>query len=99
MGINNRGSPMTAAKKVWRISASNPMGGWVDIHPGPKVEAVPIKSPAIGSLPVDDDGHWLMSSFDLRYGAEVSEDPATVPGDLFDELFASRQDDPKGPQR
>jgi hypothetical protein len=97
MGTNPAGKPTKPATRVWRISASNPMGAWVDTNPTPKVE--PVKSQAISSLPVDDDGHWLMSSFDLRYGAEVSEEPTTVPGDLFDELFPPTQDDPKTPRR
>jgi hypothetical protein len=96
MGTNAAGKPTKPAVRVWRISASNPMGAWVDINPAPKIE--PVKPLAISSLPVDDDGHWLMSSFDLRYGAEVSEDPTTVPGDLFDELFPPTQDGPKTPR-
>jgi hypothetical protein len=97
MGTKPSSKPTTAAKKVWRISASNPLGAWVETHPAPKVE--PVKSQATSSLPVDEGGHWLMSSFDLRYGAEVSEDTTTVPGDLFDELFPPRQDDPKVSRR
>jgi hypothetical protein len=85
----------TGAKKVWRISASSPMGAWLAIHPAHKADPVPVRSQAISSLLVDEGGHWLMSSFDLLAGAEVSEDPATVPDDLFNELFAPRQDDPK----
>ncbi len=31
---------------------------------------------------------WHESSYDLRTGLDVSEDdPQTIPGDLFDELF------------
>jgi hypothetical protein len=93
MSTKPEGKPTTAAKRVWRMSASNPLGAWVETHPAPKVELV--KPQATSSLPEEDGGHWLMSSFDLRYGAEVSEDNTTVPGDLFDELFPPRQDDPK----
>jgi hypothetical protein len=74
------------------------MGARLAIHPAHKADPVPVKSQAFSSLPIDEEGHWLMSSFDLLAGAEVSEDPATVPGDLFDELFAPRQDDPKAPR-
>lgn len=97
MRTNPLDKPTTAAKKVWRVSASNPLGAWVETHPAPKVE--PVKPQATSSLPADEGGHWLMSSFDLRYGADVSEDSTTVPGDLFDELFPPRQDDPKTPRR
>jgi hypothetical protein len=99
MSTNTRGKLTPPAKKVWRISANNPMGAWVDIDPAPKSDRATIKSQAISSLPVDEDGHWLMSSFDLLAGAEVSEDPTTVPGDLFDELFPPRQDDSKSPRK
>jgi hypothetical protein len=36
----------------------------------------------------DEDGDWLMSSFDLLWGADVTEDPDAMPGDLFEQLFA-----------
>jgi hypothetical protein len=39
----------------------------------------------------------VTSSYDLLDGSEVIEDPDTLPGDLFDELFAPKQDSPKGP--
>jgi hypothetical protein len=38
---------------------------------------------------------WVTSSWDLLSGSAVIEGPNTVPDDLFDELFAPRQDDPR----
>ena len=73
------------AKKVWRISESAPMGGWVnEVAP-----AVPKPSKA---LPEVSSGTWVMSSHDLLDGTDVTED--ALPGELFDELFARQQDAP-----
>jgi hypothetical protein len=33
-------------------------------------------------------GGWVVSSFELRHGADVTEGHDTVPAELFDELFA-----------
>jgi hypothetical protein len=41
----------------------------------------------------------VTSSYDLLSGSDVTEDPDTLPGDLFDELFAPRKDDTKSPER
>jgi hypothetical protein len=80
------------------MSASNPMGEWVDSHPAPEIDPVPARSLTMRSLPADEDGHWLMSSFDLLSGVEVTENPDTVPGELFDELFLPKQDTAKRPR-
>jgi hypothetical protein len=89
--------PKTTAKRIWRITASNPMGEWVDSVPTSATapEPAPDASKAM-PLQGDADGHWLMSSFDLLSGSEVTEDPDTVPGDLFDELFSPKPGAPKG---
>ena len=74
------------AKKIWRISESAPMGEWVN-------EAAPVapKQPDVAH------GPWVRSSHDLLDGADVTEDPDTVPEELFDELFRPKQDAPKKP--
>jgi hypothetical protein len=74
----------TPVKKVWRISASAPMGEWVN-------EAAPVRK----DLPEVSHGPWVRSSYDLLDGADVTEGPDTLPDDLFDELFAPKQDAPK----
>ena len=75
------------AKKVWRISESAPMGEWVnEVRRDPK----PSKD-----LPEVSHGPWVRSSYDLLDGTDVTEGPDTLPDDLFDELFAPKQDAPK----
>jgi hypothetical protein len=73
--------------RVWRISASAPMGEWV--VNAPRVIPQPNKD-----LPEVSYGTWVTSSYDLLDGADVSDDPDTLPGELFDELFAPKQHSP-----
>jgi hypothetical protein len=75
------------------------MGEWVEIDQGPAIDPAASRSPAMRAVSADEDGHWLMSSFDLLSGAEVTEDPDTMPGDLFEELFAPKRPIAKGPER
>jgi len=74
------------AKKIWRISESAPMGEWVN-------EGAPV---APKPMPEIAHGPWVRSSHDLLDGADVTESPDTLPDDLFDELFPSKQDAPRG---
>jgi hypothetical protein len=76
------------AKKVWRISASAPMGEWVN-------EATTVAPKPNKDLPEVSHGPWVRSSYDLLDGTDVTEGPDTLPDDLFDELFAPKQDAPK----
>ncbi len=85
-----RSKPNLPAMMVWRISGRAPMGEWV--KPSAQVTAKPAKD-----LPEASDGTWATSSYDLLDGAEVTEDPATIPGDLLDELFAPKLDAPEKP--
>jgi hypothetical protein len=68
-------------KLVWRVSQAAPLGEFVDPSAPPPV------------LPGNDlpeataGGGWVVSSFELLHGADVTEGPDTVPADLFDELF------------
>ena len=73
--------------KVWRISKSAPMGEWVEIAPrsAPQPAPQPDKD-----LPEVSYGTWVTSSYDLLDGADVSDDPDTLPGELLDELFAPK---------
>jgi hypothetical protein len=81
-----RKSAKPGRRRVWRITADAPLGEFVDpdAHPPPR--------PAAGD---PESGGWVMSSFDLKHGAEVSEGPDTVPDDLFDELFPPARATPK----
>lgn len=57
--------------------------------PPPDLECV---APAVSEATPDTQGAgWLVSSFDLRQGLDVSESPLdTLPGDLFADLQATR---------
>lgn len=80
-----RSKPNAPTKLVWRISESAPMGEWV--KPRAQVNDKPAKG-----LPEVSYGTWVTSSYDLLDGADVIEEPDTIPGELFDELFAPKQD-------
>ena len=64
------------------------MGEWVNI-------VAPVIRRPNTDLPEVSYGSWVTSSYDLLDGAEVIEDPDTLPGDLLDELFAPKPDVPE----
>ena len=77
-------------KRVWRISQGNPLGEWVEQVLPASANSMPANghSPAAHSeLPEVSYGSWVTSSYDLLDGAEVTEDPDTIPGELLDDLF------------
>lgn len=78
------------SKRVWRISASAPKGEWVTV-------VAPVAAKVDPNLPEVSYGTWVTSSYDLLDGADVTEDEGTIPGELFDELFAPPQAAAKGP--
>jgi hypothetical protein len=82
--------PKMPAKRVWRISANAPRGAWVDVVDA----AVPRPS---ADLPEVTYGSWVTSSYDLLDGADVTEVTDTMPGGMFDELFAPGQGARKSP--
>jgi len=75
----------TPVKKVWRISESAPMGEWVS-------KSAPIAPKSGKDFPEVSSGTWVKSSYDLLDGTEVTEDPDALTAELFDELFAQKQD-------
>jgi hypothetical protein len=77
-------------KRVWRISPSAPNGEWV-------TKAAPVAAKVDANLPEVSYGTWVTSSYDLLDGADVTEDAGTIPGELFDELFAPQPAAAKGP--
>ena len=79
------------AKRVWRMSATTPMGEWVD-------SVAPVIPKVSKELPEVSYGSWVTSSYDLLDGTDVTDDPDTLPGELFDEWFAPNKDVPKKPQ-
>lgn len=89
--MNRRIPPPQKKRLVWRITEISPQGEWVDpdaTPPGAKRD-----------LPEVSSGGWIMSSFDLLSGAEVSENPETVPDALFDELFPPKDESAKSPPK
>ena len=73
--------PKQGKKLIWRITAAAPLGEFVDPDAEPRRPPTPDES-------APERGGWVVSSFDLKHGADVSEGSDTVPGDLYDELFA-----------
>ena len=80
--------PATKSTKVWRITADAPQGAWVD------AATIPASK---DNAPEFQSGAWLMSSFDLQYGAEIKDVTDTVPEDLLDQLFPPKDDSPNTP--
>ena len=75
------------AKLVWRITASAPMGEYVD----PK-QAIVNPPPAVKSKVDPRENGWLASSLELLGGVRVSEAPLdTLPGDLIEEFMNSKR--------
>jgi hypothetical protein len=79
-------TPSRSRARVWRVTAGAPKGGWVDLVTSP---------PAIVDAPERASTTWAMSSFDLRYGADITDVSDTLPADLLDELFPPKKDPPK----
>jgi hypothetical protein len=48
----------------------------------------------VDQAPEAPHGGWATSTYELLNGAEVSDDPDTVPSELLDELFAPKQEPP-----
>lgn len=84
----------TPPRLVWRMSEVAPKGAWVE-------PAKPEESTLSTELPEVSSGSWVMSSFDLLHGTDITEDTEadTVPGDLFDELFSPRGKPPTSPEK
>ena len=94
MRMNQRKPPVPAKRLVWRITDAAPLGEYVD----PQAIAAP---PSV--LPVaeatESSGGWVVSSFDLLHGADVTEDYDTVPADLMDAFFAAPEPEREPPQK
>jgi hypothetical protein len=80
-------------KRVWRMTADMPAGGFVDSTSGAPVAADAAASAAAAALipsrvltPARVPS-WHASSHDLLSGATASDVTDTIPGELFDELF------------
>ena len=80
--MNQRKMPPPAKRRVWRISDAAPLGEFVDPD---AVRRTPLHREAVEA---STTGSWVVSSYELLSGTDVTEGPDTVPADLFDELFA-----------
>ena len=78
-----RNPPPPAKRMVWRISESAPLGEFVDPQ-----AVVPKAAPTNLPETTESSGGWVVSSFELLHGADLTEADDTVPADLFDELFS-----------
>jgi hypothetical protein len=79
-----RKSTSQGKRLVWRITETAPFGEFVD----PDVARKLTPQPAPAEVEDRSRGGWVVSSFELLHGADVSEGFDTVPAELFDELFA-----------
>ena len=68
-------------RRVWRVTQSAPHGEYVDPDAPPVVVTQPLEPPGLG---------WLVSSFELTHGLEVTDETDTLPGELFEELFLKK---------
>jgi hypothetical protein len=86
----NGGKGVSGGKRlVWRITAAAPLGEYVDPdapEPPPQQQRA---EPVEGGPPAEPG--WLVSSFELAHGLEVSDQSDTIPGELFDELFKDKR--------
>ena len=77
--------------RAWRITAGAPKGE----RGNPADTTAPAETDAAERLP----GNWLMSSFDLLHGADITEFSDTVPDTRLDELLPARDGGAKIPGR
>ncbi len=79
--VHRKKSAGHVTRRVWRITPDAPLGEYVD----------PTRPPVELTQPPDKpEPGWLVSSFELTHGLEVSDETDTLPGELFDELFKKK---------
>jgi hypothetical protein len=64
---------------VWRVTSNAPLGEYVD------PDKIPEPEPP-GRVEAQEPG-WLLSSFELSHGLQVTDESDTIPAELFDSLF------------
>lgn len=71
-----------AKGRIWRISSAFPAGAYVDeIAPSAPVQPAYVR-----------ERGWLVSSFELLHGMDVSEAPMdTLPAELVEQFFKYRR--------
>lgn len=88
--VQRKPPPPPAKKRVWRITEAAPLGEFVDVSLASatnKIALPPKPSPPALPEATVSSGGWVVSSFELLSGADVTEGYDTVPGDLFDAFF------------
>ncbi|HEY9239357.1 MAG TPA: hypothetical protein VIP10_11010 [Burkholderiaceae bacterium] len=85
----------TAKRMIWRITEAAPLGEYVDANEVAAARAATARAATSAAVPPPplpeatvSSGGWVVSSFELLHGADVTEGYDTVPGDLFDSFFA-----------
>ncbi|HWH80687.1 MAG TPA: hypothetical protein VNU71_00455 [Burkholderiaceae bacterium] len=90
--VQRKPPPAPAKKRVWRITEAAPLGEFVDVNAAPTTGKIALPQKPAAALPEATEatvssGGWVVSSFELLSGADVTEGYDTVPGDLFDAFF------------
>ena len=76
--VHRKNSEGHKPRRVWRVTQNAPQGEYIDPDNLPQPLARPLERPEPG---------WLVSTFELTHGLDVTDETDTLPGDLFDELF------------
>ena len=82
-------NPIEARRRVWRITQAAPLGEIVEVAPSAP-SSPPLSEASSEPAIAPQEGRescWRASSMDLMHGLEISEEPDTIPSDLFDALF------------
>lgn len=87
--MNQRKAAPAGKRLIWRITEAAPLGEYVDPAEIAAARAA-LAAPPPPPLPeaTVSSGGWVVSSFELLHGADVTEGYDTVPGDLFDSFFS-----------
>ena len=89
--VQRKGAP-AGKRLIWRITEAAPLGEYVDAADvaaaAAAARAAPVATAPVLPEATVSSGGWVVSSFELLHGADVTEGYDTVPGDLFDSFFA-----------
>ncbi|KNZ33491.1 MAG: hypothetical protein AD742_06260 [Methylibium sp. NZG] len=76
-----------AAKVIWRISASAPLGEYVHAEPAAANDPPPEVKADDPPKELAERG-WHYSTHELAHGLDMTEEPIdTLPNELFDQFF------------
>jgi hypothetical protein len=81
--VHRKNTVQVKPRRVWRVTQSAPQGEYVNPS-----ELVPAPKPP--TQKAEPDPGWLVSSFELIHGVEVTDETDSLPGELFDELFMKK---------